>query len=279
MVLRGTPVAEAMIAEVAAAIKARKLNLSLVIVMLGENPASETYIQKKLTYCKRAGIQARIERVDPACTQEELHELIGALNVDPAVTGYIIQLPLPKHLSIQKAVPHMLPHKDVDGFTALNAGKLFLGNDEDYLPPATSRAVVKLLEFYDIPVAGKNAVVVGRSNLVGKPLAIDLLARDATVTLCHSRTPDLGAVTRQADIVVSAVGKLHLITEDMVKSGAVLVDVGFNMTPDGLFGDIDAAACAKASAYAPVPGGVGSVTVCQLLENVLRAHELSLLVS
>lgn len=277
VVLNGAPLADAMTDRVRDEVTRRGLDLGLAIVMIGDNPASETYIQKKVAYCAKVGIRAWIERLDTSCSQGDLERLVERLNADPKVTGYIVQLPLPKQLSIQQAAQKMLPHKDVDGFTAQNAGQLFLGNDEHYLPPATSRAVVKLLEYYNIPLAGKSAVVVGRSNLVGKPVAMDLLDRDATVTICHSRTPNLAAATQVADIVISAVGKLHLITEEMVKPGAVLVDVGFNLTPDGLFGDIDAAAYAKSSAYAPVPGGVGSVTVAQLIENVVRAHDLSLL--
>lgn len=275
VVLRGKVVAEAIEKRLQAKIVENKLSLELVIVMVGDNAASKTYVQKKQEACARIGIRSRLLQLAPTITQEALHEHLKVLNNDAAVTGYIVQLPLPDHLSIQAATRLIPPEKDVDGFTAESAGRLFLGRPANtYLPSATAHAVMELLDGYDISVAGKHVVIVGRSNLVGKPLAIEMLARDATVTLCHSKTEDLAAFTRKADILVSAAGKPHLIKQDMIQEGAILVDVGFHKNEHGLFGDIDPACFSLSAAHAPVPGGVGPVTVAQLLANVVHAHSI-----
>lgn len=272
--MRGKAVATRIEERTRALVQEKNLSLQLVIMLVGDNAASETYVRKKIEACERVGITARLLRLPADLSQQKLHTCIQELNADKNVTGYILQLPLPAGLSVGDAVAQMDPAKDVDGFTAANAGHLFLGTNDEFLPPATSHAVIELLEGYDIPLAGKHAVVVGRSNLVGKPLAMELLQRNATVTICHSKTPDLASFTRTADILISAVGKMHLITADMVQPGAVLVDVGFHKTSEGLFGDIHPDARAGASAYAPVPGGVGAVTVAQLIANVAKAHIL-----
>lgn len=271
--LRGKPVALAMEQEAKRLISENQWDVGLVILMVGNNAASETYVSMKVAMCERVGIRATVKRLPETTTQETLHNLLQQLNADTKTTGYIVQLPLPSHLSIRDAVEHFDPTKDVDGFTAENAGGLFLGA-ERYIPPATSHGVISLLEHYAIPFEGKHAVIIGRSNLVGKPLAMELLERNATVTICHSRTKDLARHTLQADIVISAVGKAHIVQPDMIRDGAILVDVGFTKTEEGLFGDISPEANAKSAAYAPVPGGVGAVTVAQLITNLVQAHAL-----
>lgn len=272
--LRGIPVARAIEERLAAQVATFPRPPRLMILLVGNNPASATYVRKKIDAAARCGILAEVRSYDDTVTQEHMEADLLALTQDPEVTGYIVQLPLPKHLDLQALVQRMDPRKDVDGFTAANAGGLFLGGAPTYLPPATARGVLELLLAYTIPLAGKHAVIVGRSNLVGKPLAMELLAQDATITLCHSKTADLSHHTRQADILISAVGSMHLITPDMVRPGAVLVDVGFHKTSEGLFGDIHPDANARASAFAPVPGGVGAVTVASLLANVVHAYAL-----
>ncbi|MFA7682025.1 MAG: bifunctional 5,10-methylenetetrahydrofolate dehydrogenase/5,10-methenyltetrahydrofolate cyclohydrolase, partial [Candidatus Peribacteraceae bacterium] len=201
---------------------------------------------------------------------------VDELNADADVSGFIVQLPLPAHL--EKYVPQVIraidPHKDVDGFHAYNLGKMFLSKEFEHLPPATPSGIIALLEHYAIPVEGKHAVIVGRSNTVGKPIAIMLLNRSATVTVCHRHTQDLPFFTKQADILIVAVGKHNLITADMVKPGAVVIDVGMNRTEEGLKGDVDFEAVKEiASAITPVPGGVGPMTVASLIQNCVRAKE------
>jgi len=273
--LRGVPVARTIETELAAKVQQFPTIPKLVILLVGDNSASMTYVQKKKEAALRVGIQTDIRTFATSVTTEKLLEEIQDLNQDPEVTGYIVQLPLPDHIALPKLVAEMAPLKDVDGFTTQNAGALFLGNSTDYLPPATSRGVLELLLAYGIALEGQHVVMVGRSNLVGKPLALELLGQNATVTLCHSKTKHLAEFTRQADILVSAVGKMHLITAEMVRDGAVMIDVGFHKTPEGLFGDIHPRALEKASAYAPVPGGVGAVTVASLLQNVVSAYTLA----
>ena len=203
-------------------------------------------------------------------------ETIEELNADTDVSGFIVQLPLPKHL--ESHVPEIIraidPKKDVDGFGAYNLGKVFLSKEFEHLPPATPTGIIAMLDYYKIDVSGKHAVVVGRSNIVGKPVAVMLINRGATVTVCNSKTAYLAAMTKQADILISAVGKPKLITADMVKEGVVVVDVGMNRTEEGLQGDVDFEAVKEvASAITPVPGGVGPMTVASLLRNCVRAKE------
>ena len=252
------------------------LHPSLVILQVGSDPASNAYIRAKTDACGRVGIRCEHRTLPDTIRFEELLTVIEELNRDTAVSGFILQVPLPEMLS--KQLPQIVrafdPKKDVDGFTAYNLGKLFLSKEFEHLPPATPAGIVTLLEHYNIRVAGKHVVIVGRSTLVGKPLSIMLLHRDATVTICHSQTPDLGSVTRTADILVSAVGKPGLITKDMVKKGAVVIDVGITRTDGGLIGDVDFDGVKDvASAITPVPGGVGPMTVASLLRNVVRAKE------
>jgi methylenetetrahydrofolate dehydrogenase (NADP+) / methenyltetrahydrofolate cyclohydrolase len=242
----------------------------LATVLVGDDPASHIYVSGKHRACGEVGI-ASVGRELPADTGEpELLAVIGELNADPAVSGIIVQLPLPGHLDGARATSAVDPAKDVDGLTPTNAGLLVQGRDG--LVPATPSGVMELLRVYDTPLEGAHAVVVGRSDLVGKPVAALLLAQHATVTVCHSRTRDLAAVCRSADVLVAAVGHPRLVTGEMVREGATVIDVGMNRTEEGLVGDVDfEAAAQRARAITPVPGGVGPMTVAMLLRNTVKA--------
>lgn len=275
LILDGNIAAEALLTSIKPAIK--RLKPKLVIVQVGQEAGSLSYIKKKLESCKKIGLDAEHRELLFETTIEKLFETIDNLNRDASVTGFIVQLPLPPHL--KNATPLIVraidPRKDVDGFTAYNLGKMFLSTEFEDLPPATTAGIVALLEYYKIQIAGKHAVIVGRSNIVGKPLAIMLLNRDATVTVCHSKTSDIRHHTSDADILVAAVGIPKFITKEMVKKGAVVIDVGVNRTPEGkLIGDTDFEQVKEiASAITPVPGGVGPMTVASLIRNVVRAKE------
>jgi methylenetetrahydrofolate dehydrogenase (NADP+) / methenyltetrahydrofolate cyclohydrolase len=273
-ILSGTDVADELLDGLKPQVRA--LDPKLVIVQVGEDPASSAYVARKLKSCERIGMRHEHRRLPAHVTFEDLMAVIEDLNGDADVTGFIVQLPLPKHLwermpLINKAID---PQKDVDGFTAYNLGKTLLSKEFEHLPPATPAGIILLLEHYGIPVAGKHAVIVGRSNIVGKPLAPMLINRDATVTVCHSKTPKLSDFTKRADILISAAGSPKLITASMVKKGAVVIDVGMTRTDEGLAGDVDFEAVAKvASAVTPMPGGVGPMTVASLLRNCVVAKQ------
>ena len=269
-IIDGKAVAARVRAEVAEEVRAMDTVPGLATVLVGDDPASHIYVAGKHKACAEVGI-ASIRHDLPADTpQEALLDLIAGLNADPAVSGIIVQLPLPGHLDAARATSAVDPLKDVDGLTPTNAGLLVQGRDA--MVPATPAGVMELLRAYETPLEGAGAVVVGRSDLVGKPVASLLLAQNATVTVCHSRTRDLGAVCRAADVLVAAVGRPRLITGDMVKEGATVIDVGMNRTDDGLVGDVDFdSAGARARAITPVPGGVGPMTIAMLLRNTLRA--------
>lgn len=275
IILSGKEAADALLEELKPKIK--KLKPKLVIVQVGSEASSESYIKKKLESCKKVGLSAELKKLPFEVPFEELLETIEGLNADPKVSGFIIQLPLPPHLAA--AVPLIIraidPRKDADGFTAYNVGKTFLSTEFEHLPPATPAGIIRLLEYYEIEVKGKHAVIVGHSNIVGKPLAVMLLNRLATVTVCHIETKDLASHTRQADILISAVGKIGMITKDMVKEGTVVIDVGTNTDDSGkLVGDVDFESVKEiASAITPVPGGVGPMTVASLIANVVKAKE------
>ncbi len=259
--------------------KVQELDPKLVVVQLGDDPASASYIKQKFKSCEKIGMRSEHRHLDPSITLEELMAMIDELNKDDDVSGFIVQLPLTDHL--QPHVPQIIraidPGKDVDGFGAYNLGKMFLSKDYEDLPPATPAGIIALLDYYKIDVSGKHAVIVGRSNIVGKPIGIMLLNRNATVTICHHHTEDLASYTKQADILITAVGKVNLITADMVKDGVVVIDVGMNRTEDGLVGDADFEAIKeKASAITPVPGGVGPMTVASLMQNCVHAKERQL---
>lgn len=244
----------------------------LAVVVAGENPASQVYVRNKENACNRAGIRSTVLRLPESCTQEELEGAVLALNADEQVHGILVQLPLPKGLDEARVLALIDPKKDVDGFHAMNAGKLMSG--QPGFVPCTPLGVMKLLEAYDIPTRGKHAVVIGRSNIVGKPMAMLLLAADATVTICHSKTENLAEIARQADILVAAVGRPNFVTGEMIKPGAAVIDVGINRVNGELIGDVNAKEAAGKAAYlTPVPGGVGQMTIAMLLSNTLDAAE------
>lgn len=252
---------------------AEKLNPLLAVILVGEHPASLTYVKSKRTACERSGIRYAEYKFPDTITQGELIEQVHLLNQNPDVTGFIVQLPLPESIYVPAVIRAIDPKKDVDGFHAYNLGKMFLSPDFEDLPPATPSGIVKLLEHYSIPFESQEVVVVGHSNHVGKPISTMLLNRNATVTTCHIHTKDLKAHTLRADILIVAVGKAGLITGDMVKEGVVVVDVGINRNAEGkLCGDVDFQSVSKkASFISPVPGGVGPMTVAALILNTVHA--------
>ncbi|HCI03797.1 MAG: bifunctional 5,10-methylenetetrahydrofolate dehydrogenase/5,10-methenyltetrahydrofolate cyclohydrolase [Candidatus Peribacteraceae bacterium] len=273
-ILSGREAADALLNELKP--KVKKLDPKLVIVQVGEDPASGSYIKQKFISCEKVGLRSEHKHMPESTSLEELLKVIDDLNNDNDVSGFIVQVPLPDHLNdkIPQITRAVDPSKDADGFGAYNLGKMFLSTEYEHLPPATPSGIIRMLEHYKIPIEGKHAVVVGRSNIVGKPIAIMLLNRGATVSVCHSKTPDIGSITSQADILIAAVGKPKLITADMVKDGVVVIDVGVNRTDDGLCGDVDFEEIEKkASAITPVPGGVGPMTVASLIRNCVNAKE------
>ena len=244
----------------------------LTVILVGDDPASQTYVRNKEKACARLGIRSQTLRLPAAASQQELEAAIVRANQDEAVHGILVQLPLPGHLDAEHALALICPEKDVDGFHEVNLGRLMRGTAD--VVACTPKGVMRMLDSAGIDPAGKNAVVVGRSLIVGKPMALLLLARDATVTVCHSHTRHLADITRQADLLVAAVGKPRVITADMVKDGAVVVDVGINRVDGKLCGDVDFDAVAqKASYISPVPGGVGKMTIAMLMENTVLAAE------
>ena len=272
-ILDGKAVAASIKEEIKAAVEAlpgRKPGLAVIIV--GENPASQVYVRNKVQSALYVGMNSRkIELPADVCEQRLLDE-IAALNADPSVDGILVQLPLPAHIDADKVLDAILPSKDVDGFHPSNVANLWLGRP--CTVPCTPKGIMRLIAESGINPAGKKAVVVGRSNIVGKPVAKLLLDANGTVTIAHSRTPDLASVTREADILVVAVGKEAVVTGDMVKPGAVVIDVGMNRNAEGkLCGDVDFASASEvASAITPVPGGVGPMTIAMLLQNTLEAY-------
>ena len=244
----------------------------LAIILVGNNPASEVYVRNKVKDATNCGIYANLIRFEEMISEQELIDEVIKLNNDNTYHGLIVQLPLPKHINEQVIIDTISPDKDVDGFGILNKGKLFSGLES--IESATPKGIMKLLEEYNIDPKGKHAVVVGRSNIVGKPMAIMLLNKHATVTICHSRTVNLSEITKQADILVVAIGKPKFITKDMVKEGAVVIDVGTNRVDDKLVGDVDFENVEPIASYiTPVPGGVGPLTIASLLENTVIAFK------
>lgn len=279
----GKALAQKMRDEIAAGVAALKAEKGIVpglaVILVGDNPASVSYVTAKERACAEAGMASREVRLPATAAEGELLDAIAALNADPAVHGILVQLPLPKGFDEKRVIDAISPEKDVDGFTPVNVGKMLIG--EPCFLPCTPHGIVKLIEFAGLDVRGRHAVVIGRSNIVGKPVAA-LLSRkgvDATVTLCHTGTPDIAKFTRQADVVVVAAGRPNTLTGDMLKPGAVVIDVGVNRVPDAtsprgyrLVGDVDFDSCARvASAITPVPGGVGPMTITMLLFNTLEA--------
>jgi methylenetetrahydrofolate dehydrogenase (NADP+) / methenyltetrahydrofolate cyclohydrolase len=255
------------------ALRAKGVQPSLAIILVGEDPASQVYTKHKVNDSQQTGLAATLERFPADMKEADLLARIDALNRDPSVHGILVQLPLPKHMDSHKVIEAISPAKDVDGFHVANAGALLVGQPGFW--PCTPYGCMKMLESVGFDLRGKNAVVIGRSNIVGKPMALMLLAKDATVTVCHSRTKDLKAHTLAADVIVAAVGKRNMVTADMVKPGAVVIDVGMNRDDEGkLCGDVDFAGVSEVAGWiTPVPGGVGPMTRAMLLVNTLEAAE------
>ena len=255
------------------ALKEKGYTPGLTVILVGDDPASQTYVSNKEKACARLGIRSRTLRMPADTTQETLEAAIREANADPSVNGILVQLPLPRHLDGDRALSLILPEKDVDGFHDINAGRLSRGLD--CVVACTPKGALHMLKRAGIPISGKEAVVVGRSNIVGKPMALLLLQENATVTICHSRTQDLAEVCRRADILVAAVGKAGFITPDMVKEGAVVIDVGINRNAEGkVCGDVAPEVMDKASYMTPVPGGAGPMTITMLMKNTLKAAKL-----
>ena len=272
----GNALARQVRAEVAgrvAALKQRGIQPHLSVILVGDNPASQVYVRNKVADSEQTGLQATLERYPATLPQTELLARIRALNADKSVHGILVQLPLPPHLDAQAVIETIAPAKDVDGFHIASAGALMVGRPG--FRPCTPYGCMRMLESIGYDLKGKHAVVIGRSNIVGKPMALMLLAQNATVTICHSATPDLAHHTRDADVVVAAVGKRNVLTADMVKPGAVVIDVGMNRDDNGkLCGDVDFAGVSQVASWiTPVPGGVGPMTRAMLLVNTLEAAE------
>lgn len=250
---------------------------NLTVVQVGNDAASTVYVRSKVRACEKLGIDSAMHRLEESIPRGELIELIHSLNADAGVSGILVQLPLPSHLNATEIINEVDPARDVDCLHPANVGRLWLG--DSFVTPCTPQGIIEILQHYGIGLKGKRAVIIGRSNIVGKPLAALMLAQHATVTLCHSRTVDLPGVAREADVLVAAVGKPEMVTADYVRDGAVVIDVGVNRKtgPDGeevLVGDVDFAAVEeKASAITPVPGGVGPMTIAMLMVNTLRCYE------
>ena len=255
------------------ALKARGITPGLAVLLVGENQASQVYVRNKVKACADAGLHSVLERHDANMTEAALLARIDALNKDPSIHGILVQLPVPKHIDANKVIEAIAPEKDVDGFHIASAGALMVG--QPGFVPCTPYGCMKMLESIGYDLRGKHAVVIGRSNIVGKPMAMLLLQQNATVTICHSGTKDLKAMTLQADVIVAAVGKVNVLTADMVKPGAVVIDVGMNRNAEGkLCGDVDYAGVREvASHVTPVPGGVGPMTITMLLVNTLESAE------
>lgn len=272
----GNALAKRVRAEVAGrteALRARGIQPHLAVILVGEDPASQVYVKHKVADSEQTGLKATLERYPATMQEGELLARIRALNEDKGVHGILVQLPLPKHMDTHKVIETISPAKDVDGFHVASAGALMVGQPGFW--PCTPYGCLKMLDSIGYDLKGKHAVVIGRSNIVGKPMALMLLGRDATVTICHSRTQDLKTMTLQADVVVAAVGRRNVLTRDMVKPGAVVIDVGMNRNDEGkLCGDVDFEGVKEVARWiTPVPGGVGPMTRAMLLVNTIEAAE------
>ena len=274
--INGKEVAEKIKLQVKEEIKSLGKDVTLAVVIVGDNPASKVYVNNKKKACKLVGIQSLEYGLPENTSEDELLSLIDCLNNYNYVDGILVQLPLPRHINTDMIIKRINPEKDVDGFTAINTGKLWLGQYD--IAPCTAIGVIELLDYYNIDIAGKHCVIVGRSNIVGKPVAALMLERNATVTVCHSKTQNLYDITRTADILITAVGKPKFITRDMVKDGAVVIDVGINRDENGkLYGDVDFENVKdKTTAITPVPGGCGPMTVAMLVKNTLEIVDKAL---
>jgi methylenetetrahydrofolate dehydrogenase (NADP+)/methenyltetrahydrofolate cyclohydrolase len=255
------------------ALKSKQITPGLAVILVGDDPASAVYVRNKVKACADTGVHSVFEKYDASLSEAELLTRIASLNIDPTIHGILVQMPLPKHINPHKVIEAISTAKDVDGYATLSAGELMTG--QPGFRPCTPYGCMKLIETTGIDLRGKHAVVIGRSNTVGKPMAMLLLQANATVTICHSGTTDIGYYTRQADVVVAAVGKRNVLTADMVKPGAIVIDVGMNRNDDGkLCGDVDYAGVKEVAGFiTPVPGGVGPMTITMLLVNTLESAE------
>ena len=267
----GKAIAEKVRAQVAKDVEAFGGPVCLATILVGEDPASHIYVGWKHKAAEEAGIETRDHRLPESTPESDVLELLAELNADDAVDGILVLLPLPEHMDEARVIRALDPEKDVDGLHPLNSGRLFLG--EPLHVPATPSGVMVMLAEHGIELEGKEAVVIGRSELAGKPMAMLLLAENATVTICHSRTADLAEHARRADVLVAAVGRPGIVTPDMVKPGAAVVDIGVNRTENGIVGDVDPAVSEVAGYLTPVPGGVGPMTIAMLLRNTLTAAQ------
>ena len=274
-ILDGKVMSEKLRAEIAervTALKEKGITPGLAVILVGNDPASEIYVRNKGKGCKEVGMYSRTIRLPEETTQEELNSEIEKLNADSAIHGILVQLPLPKHLDEQEALTKILPEKDVDGFHLINAGHMLTGTEG--VVACTPRGALHMIKSTGVNLSGKEAVVIGRSNIVGKPMAMLLLKENCTVTICHSRTQNLAEHTRRADILVAAVGKAGFVTADMVKPGAIVIDVGINRVDGKVKGDVDFDAVKEVAGWiTPVPGGVGKMTITMLLMNTVEAAE------
>ena len=275
-IIDGVALSAQLRSEVAArvqALKARGRTAGLAVILVGEDPASAVYVRNKVKACADTGVHSVFEKYEATLPEADLLARIAALNADPSVHGILVQMPLPKHINPHKVIEAIATSKDVDGYATLSAGELMTGAPG--FRPCTPYGCMKLIESTGVDLRGKHAVVIGRSNTVGKPMALLLLQANATVTVCHSATADIGRHTRQADVVVAAVGKRNVLTADMVMPGAIVIDVGMNRNPEGkLCGDVDFAGVREVASFiTPVPGGVGPMTITMLLVNTLEAAE------
>lgn len=278
MIIDGSRIAQGVQSEVhhyVSGLPAEMRPPRLDFILIGNDPASETYVGRKEAACKKVGIISKIHKLSGDTSEKELIDLIKRLNEIPAVDGILVQFPLPKHINTLKITETISPDKDVDGFHPFNIGKVILGDPNAFVP-CTPKGIIKLLEETNITLAGKNALVIGRSNIVGKPIASLLTSKNATVTIAHSKTENLSELCRNADIIIAALGSPHFIKADMVKKGAVIIDVGINRTDvKKLVGDVDFENVKELCSFiTPVPGGVGPMTVAMLLENTVKAHKL-----
>lgn len=277
MIIDGKAIAENIkenVRKEVAALQRSGVNPSLSVIVVGNDPASEVYVRNKARACEKVGIISNTYKLPENASTKDVVELVEALNADEKVHGILVQLPLPKGIDEEKVISSVSPEKDVDGFSVFSSGSLYLNKKSGFLP-CTAAGVIDLIKSTGVNICGKNAVVIGRSDIVGKPVAMLLLRENATVTVCHSKTKNISDFTKNADILVAAVGRKHFVTADMVKEGAIVIDVGINRVDGKLYGDVDFDNVSKKAAYiTPVPGGVGPMTIAKLLENtVLAAKE------
>ncbi len=272
-IIDGKKVAERIRKDLKQKINELKIKPGLAVVLVGDHPASQVYVNMKEKKCREVGFYSRKILLAKETSEQELLRIIDELNNDPKIHGMLVQLPLPQHIDSNLIIDAILPHKDADGFNPINMGNLLIGNN--MIVPATPKGIMKLIKSTYVELEGKHAVVVGRSNIVGKPVSVLLQQENCTVTMCHSRTAELAGYTREADILVVAAGKPGIINKDMVKKGAVVIDVGTNKVDGKLVGDVDFKGVSRVASYiTPVPGGVGPMTIACLLENTVECMEL-----